>query len=353
MATTREQYLALLDRQPVVPGPMCGISDRAFRQLCREQGGEFAYTQMASAEGLARDHRKTVEVLDLRGEEPWTGMQVFGCDPERLAEGARRLQDLGAAVVDLNMGCPARKVTGGEAGAGSALLRKPQLVREILGRMRRAVTVPLTAKMRWDWDEGEGRAALEIARIAEGEGLDGLCLHARTRQEGYSGKADWSRVAELKAATSLPVIGNGDVRSAGDAVAMMSQTGCEAVMIGRGVIGDPWLLGRALRSVLRWRAAGRPGKADADFSPEPDAPPSWAERRETMLRHARLMTETKGRRGLIEFRKHAAAYLRGVRGVKRMRRELMSASAIEDLEALLSREPDDGPEDFAGSDGED
>lgn len=308
-----------------MPAPMCGISDYAFRTVCRDHGGPMAFTQMVAAEGMAREHKKTLSILDLPGDEPIIGMQVFGCDPVKLADAAHKLEDLGATVVDLNMGCPARKVTG--SMGGSALLREPALVAKIFHAMRAAVTVPLTVKMRWDWDDGEG-AALAVARMAEAEGLDGLCLHARTREEGYSGEADWERIKELKESVSLPVVGNGDVRSPEDAVEMMRMTGCDGVMIGRAAMGGPWLLGAALAAVRREIQ----GHAVEEL---PGADPDWESRRLVMLRHARLMVERKGPKGLIEFRKHAAAYMRGVRGAKRLRKEMMGITDVASLERAL------------------
>lgn len=303
---------------------MCGISDFAFRTMCRRHAGSFAYTQMVAARGISTGDPKTLDILDLQGGEPLLGMQLFGSDPGELAVSATKLEALGATSVDLNMGCPARKVTAGQGG--SALLRTPELAREIFRAMRAALSVPFTVKMRWDFDDDLG-SALHIAQMAEEEGVDGLCLHARTRGEGYSGEADWSRIRRLKQSVSIPVIGNGDVRSPADAVEMMRATGCDAVMIGRAAIGDPWLLGQALAAV-----------AEGSASPERTMP-SWEERRRGMLRHARLMTESKGMRsGIVQFRKHAAAYIRGVHGARAMRPRLMQVSDLDALAEVLPAE---------------
>ncbi len=314
------QYREILKNQPVLPAPMCGISDYAQREVCRRMGAAWTFTQMVSAEGLTRDDDHTLRILDLAEGESRVAMQIFGGDPERLAAGARRLEALGAAVVDLNMGCPARKVN--VVNAGAALLRDLPLAGRIFRAMRRAVSVPLTVKMRWDWDDGSG-AALEVARMAEAEGFDGVTLHARTREQGYSGKADWSLIERMRAAVSMAVVGNGDVREPADALAMMRQTGCDGVMIGRALIGDPWLLAECLAAIARGEAEiGRRG-------------PDWEERRRLMLAHAGAMVERRGPHGLVQFRKHAAAYLRGLPGAKRLREGLMNVRSLAELEAAL------------------
>lgn len=328
---TKKRWREMLEAQPLLPSPMCGISDHPFRQMCRERGGPLAYTQMVAAHGMVRRDPKTISILDLQGEEPLLGMQLFGNDPALLGESAAILEELGADVVDLNMGCPARKVTAG--CGGSALLREPELCRQIFKAMRAALTVPFTVKMRWDWDDDGGRS-IDIARMAEDEGADGVCLHARTRKEAYSGEADWSRIARLKQAVSIPVVGNGDVRAPEDARRMMHETGCDGVMIGRAAIGNPWLMGGALRAAADYLRFG------GDHEPEETYPGSaadWEERRTAMLRHAGYMAASRGERhGVVLFRKHASAYMRGIRGVKQIRPRLMQVDNLADLESVLN-----------------
>jgi nifR3 family TIM-barrel protein len=235
------------------------------------------------------------------------------------------------------MGCPVRKVVSTDAG--SALLRDLPRVARIFKAMRAACRVPFTAKMRWDWSDGPGQersAALEAARIAEAEGLDAICLHARTRAQGYSGQACWEQIAMMKAEVSIPVIGNGDIREPADALAMTAQTGCDAVMIGRALIGDPWLMRETIEAFQTGTAA-----------PHRRAP-GWDERRRMMLHHATLMFERRGPKGLVMFRKHAVAYLRGMRGGARMRGELMRVSTLDQLAEVLAAGPDESgstPED--------
>ncbi len=311
----------LLVDPPVVPAPMCGISDRAWRRLAREEGASFAFTQMASCEAVVHNDRKTWDLLDIEGEpggEGPVGIQLFGCRPEALAEAAARLEAAGAALVDLNMGCPARKVVN--SLGGSALLRHPELTREIFRAMRRAVKGPLTVKLRAGWDK-YGEDAFAAARLAEEEGLDAITLHARTREQGFKGRADWSVIAALRERARLPVIGNGDIATADDAERMFRETGCDAVMIGRGLMGNPWLLGRI---AARIRGA-----------PEPP-PPTLAGRIDRMIHHARLMAERRGEaRGVTEFRKHAVAYLRGIPGSREVKTALMQTRSLAELEARL------------------
>ena len=289
---------------------MCGISDRAWRILAREQGCSFVFTQMVSSEALLHEHQKSWRLLDLEGEEGPVGVQLFGCKPQDLGVAARMLQDAGAALVDLNIGCPARKIV--KVRGGSALLREPEVVREILHEMRAALSIPLTIKIRAGWEQ-YGPEAFLITEIAEGEGVDAITIHARTRAQGFKGQADWSIIAELKRRTRLPVIGNGDIRSGADGVRMMRETGCDGVMVGRGIIGNPWLIGDLCRSIRHTdlaagaetgteaggadQAPGQPAAPAADqTAPQTDglAAPSLPERIEMMRRHARLMARTPG-----------------------------------------------------------
>lgn len=318
-ADTVAAFRSLLADAPVLPAPMCGISDRAWRILAREQGCQLVYTQMVSSEALLHDHRKTWDLLNLKDEEGPVAVQLFGCKPDDLADTARMLEEAGADVVDFNMGCPARKIV--KTQGGSSLLREPVRVREILRAMRRALQGPFTVKIRAGWNR-LGDEAFTIARIAEEEGVDAITLHARTREQGFKGQADWSIIAALKQRSRIPVIGNGDVRTADDARRMIRETGCDAVMIGRGIIGNFWLLGQALA-----RLRGKP---------EPPAP-SLSERLAMMRRHAGLMAERRGiPRGLIEFRKHAVQYLRGIRGSHAVKLSLMQVRTLDELDQALA-----------------
>lgn len=305
---------------PILPAPMCGISDRAWRLLAREQGCALTYTQMASSDALNYHDQKTWDILDVAGEdkEGLVCIQLLGHRAESLARAARLLEDAGASIVDLNMGCPARKVVA--SLGGSALLRSPDTVREILRAMRAAVRGPLTIKIRAGWDK-YGEDAFAVGKIAEDEGIDAIAIHARTREQGYKGHADWSIIRALKERLRLPVIGNGDITEPEHALEMIRETGCDGVMIGRGILGNPWLLGRAV-ALLRGETV--------------PPPPTPRERIEMMRRHARLMVERRGEaRAIKEFRKHAVQYLRGLPGSHIVKTALMSTLTLAALEEQL------------------
>jgi len=265
--------------------------------MARRMGCRLVYTEMASSEALVRGDEKTWDLIDIGGEEAPVAVQLFGSRPEALAESAKMLEDKGVAVVDLNMGCPVRKVVRNDCGA--ALMRNPSLVGQIYSAMRKAISIPLTGKMRAGWDDGD-ISAVEIARIIESEGGDAVCLHARTRSQMFGQHADWDLIAQLKSEVSIPVIGNGDVKTPDDALRLRQKTGCDAVMIGRGALGNPWLLRKSL-DLLSARSDTVEGRENIHqlFN--------------LLLEHARLMVERKGERlGLTEFRKHCVSYLKGL-----------------------------------------
>ncbi|MBX3730639.1 MAG: tRNA dihydrouridine synthase DusB [Candidatus Sumerlaeia bacterium] len=303
---------------PVLPAPMCGISDYAWRLLGREQGCPVVATQMVSSEAMIRGAEKCWRLLDMdRAEEPII-VQLFGADPATLARCARMVADAGATIVDLNMGCPADKIV--RSKGGSALMREPDLVRRIFAAIRAELhDVPFTVKFRAGWDK-YGEEALTIARIAEQEGLDALCIHGRTREQKFKGQADWSILAAVKQAVSLPVIGNGDIRCADDAERMMRETGVDGVMVGRAAMGNPWVFGE-----ISARLAGRPAPA----------PPTLDERLDTVARHAAIMVERKGPYGLVEFRKHLVQYMRGFPSARQVKKRLLDLTDPDEFQRLL------------------
>ena len=303
---------------PVLPAPMCGISDHAWRLLSREQGCPLVFTQMVSCEAMVRGGEgKCWRLLDMEPAEAPICVQVFGSDPANHAESARLVQEAGATIVDLNMGCPARKIVS--SNGGSALMREPELVRRIFRAMRAVLTVPFTVKFRAGWDR-YGDEAFAVARMAKEEGLDAVCIHARTRTQMFKGKADWSILAEMKSIAGLPVIGNGDIKSADDAERMIRETGVDGVMIGRGGMGNPWLFGQVCA-----RLSGQPAPPE----------PTPAERLDLVARHATIMVERKGQHGLVEFRKHAVQYLCGFHEAKALKNRLVHLTDLGEFLAEI------------------
>lgn len=316
----REAIRRYLFLCPLLPAPMCGYTDRPFRDMLRSMGAGLVCTEMYSSEALVRGDPKSWRLMDYFGEEPPVSVQIFGARPNLMAEAARIVARLGASVVDLNMGCPAKKITVN--GCGAALAQNFNNARAVVRAIRAAVPgIPFTAKIRWQ----HGGKAIEIARMCEDEGVNAIAIHARTREQAYTGNAHWPWIAAIKNTVNIPVTGNGDVKSAADAERMIVETGCDAVMVGRALFGNPWLL----REFLERRAAV-PGR-------EPLGPPSPEERLAMLRAHARRMHEVHGAKGLVEFRKHCVAYLHGLPGARGARAELMRALTLEEIEEILGR----------------
>lgn len=308
----------LLQENPVVAAPMAGVSDRASRLIAREYGCGLVYTEMISAKALTYQNKKTYLLMNMEGETQPVSMQIFGSEPDVMAEGARIMQDAGAQIIDINMGCPVPKVVNN--GEGSSLMRNPDLAAEIVETMVRAVSVPVTVKFRKGWDDSSVNA-VEYAKRMEAAGASAMAVHGRTRMQYYSGKADWDIIRQVKKAVHVPVIGNGDVFTPEDSLAMMEQTGCDGVMLGRGALGRPWLYAQ----VLEYLRTG-------DYQPEPE----MEQRKKIILHHAQLICADKGEYvAMKELRKHIAWYYKGLPHAARMRDRINSVSTMEDLQELL------------------
>lgn len=300
-----------------VLAPMAGVTDRAFRELCREFGAVYTVTEMVSAKGLLQGGRKTWDLLTLgEGEHP-AAVQLFGDDPEVLARAAEVAMEVSPDVIDLNMGCPAPKIAGNRAG--SALMRDPELASRIIRAVKRASPVPVTVKFRKGWDDAHINA-VEFAKMAEESGADAIAIHGRTRAQMYAPPADWEIIGKVKAAVKIPVIGNGDVDSPEAAKTILEQTGCDFVMVGRGALGKPWLFSQ-IAAFLR----------DGTVLPDPPV----EERMAVMCRHIQKMVEYKGEYiAFREARKHCGWYITGIRGAASLRRRAGSIQGMEDVENL-------------------
>ena len=319
----------------VILAPMAGVGDEVFRQLCIEQGAQLTYTEMVSAKALSYANEKTAHLLDLAPNEDKVSVQLFGHEPATMAEQAKWVEDslghdpvcmaeaaqiaierTGADVLDINMGCPARKIAG--KGDGSALMRDPLLASRIIGSVSNAISCPLTVKFRRGYEEGN-ETAVEFARMAEESGAAAIAVHGRYAQQFYRGKADWDIVARVKRSVSIPVIGNGDVVDGDSAIALLGATGCDAIMVGRGAQGNPWVF-RDIASKL----AGGPGYAG----------PTPAEKMALATRHAKLLSERSGK-NIVRMRKHAMWYVAGMKDAAAVRRQINNAVTYDDFASIF------------------
>ena len=299
--------------------PMAGVADSAFRQICKEFGACYLVGEMASAKGMHYSDKKTARLLTVREQERPIAVQLFGDEPEILAEAARKALAFQPDVIDINMGCPAPKVAGN--GGGSALMKNPALAARITEAAVRAVDLPVTVKFRKGWDD-QSVNAVEFARAIEQSGAAAVTVHGRTRQQYYAPPVDLDIIAAVKQAVSIPVIGNGDCIDLPSVMKMYEYTKCDLVMIGRGALGSPWIF----RQVDRYLT-------DGTVLPDPSLP----ERMQVMLRHIKLICENKGESGgMREARKHAAWYMKGMRGAPAFRKQSGELCTYADAEKLAA-----------------
>ena len=306
-------------QNPLALGPMAGVTDLPFRLLCKEQGAGLLCMEMVSAKGIMYNNKNTKFLLTIDERERPVSLQLFGSDPDIISEQAKRIEELPFDILDINMGCPVPKIVNN--GDGSALMKNPLLAGEIIEKTARAIQKPVTVKIRKGFDE-EHINAVEMAHIAQESGAAAIAVHGRTREQYYSGKADWEIIRKVKEAVKIPVIGNGDVWTPQDAIDMRKQTGCDGVMIGRGAQGNPWIF----KQILHYEQTG-----------ELLEKPSPQEVTEMILRHAKMQMEFKGEYiGMREIRKHATWYTAGYKNSAKLRGKINETETYEELKELLS-----------------
>lgn len=300
--------------------PMASVADRAYRLMAKEYGAAYVVGEMASCKGLCYSDRKTAELLAVTPEERPMAVQLFGAEPPFMAAAVKIAEKYQPEIIDINAGCPMPKIVGG--GAGSALMKTPKLFGELVKAAVEATEIPVTVKIRKGWDK-DNVNAVEMAKTAEENGAAAIAVHGRTREQLYSGTADWDIIRAVKQAVSIPVIGNGDVDSVEKCEEMYRYTGCDLVMIGRGSYGRPWLFGQ-----IKDYYEGKPVRPEPDFE----------EKLAIMRRHIGLLVDDKGERvGMKEARRHASWYLKGMQGAARFRNLCGTMNTLDDLERLIEQ----------------
>ncbi|MBY2478307.1 tRNA dihydrouridine synthase DusB [Clostridioides difficile] len=304
-------------KNKVFLSPMAGVTDLPFRLICKEQGCGLLYTEMINGKALCYDDENTKKMLKIEEEEHPVAVQIFGSEPDFMGRAAEIMNDYSNEILDINMGCPAPKVV--KNGDGSALMKNPKLTEKVLKAVVKNSKKPVTLKIRKGWDDNSVNA-VEIAKIAESCGISALAIHGRTREQFYTGKADWNIIAEIKNSLNIPVIGNGDVFTIEDSINMLDKTGCDAIMIGRGAQGNPWIFKR----INHYMNTG-------EILPEP----TLDEKISTAIKHLKLAVEEHGEYVAVrEMRKHIAWYLKGLRNSARLRDEI---NKIEDYQEVVSK----------------
>ncbi len=304
-------------KNKIILAPMAGVTDLPFRLMCKKNGADLVYSEMISARGMHYSDRKTNELTLSHPDEQPLVVQIFGNEPDFLAESAEKLVAQGVTHLDINMGCPTPKITSN--GDGSALMREPEKVTAAIRAVVKSVNVPVSVKIRAGWDE-KSINAVEIAKRAEDAGASAIAVHGRTRMQFYTGKADRKIIADVKRAVSIPVIGNGDIFSGQDALDMFNETGCDSVMVGRGSEGNPFIF-REINEVLEGKTPTLP---------------TFVEKMNTALEQIELMVKFKGEEiGILESRKHIAWYFKGLRGASTMKQRAFCAKTLKEVKEII------------------
>ena len=331
-------YDAFLSTHKMMLAPMAGVSDVAFRQLCSEQGASLAFTEMVSAKGLSFANERTAHLIDLYAGEALVGVQIFGHEPNTMADQAKWIEqelDGHLAVIDINMGCPVRKIAG--KGDGAALIQDPVLAERIVHEVASCVSVPVTVKTRRGYYDGV-ETCVDFARMAQCSGAAAIAIHGRFATQMYAGAADWGCIARAKEAADIPVIGNGDVFSAQDALELFESTGCDAILVARGAQGNPWLFAQ-INAALE-ETFGAAGDGPQEDCMRAGAFPTPEERIQMARRHAHLLDDHHPK-AVVRMRKHASWYVKGVPGASAARAAFNSCSTVDDFDrafdALLER----------------
>ena len=306
-------------KSSVFQSPMAGCTDLAFRLIAREYGMEMAYPEMISAEALVRQTKQTFDMMKTVPEDRPLGLQLVGSDPDRMAEAAQIVEGMGYDLVDVNIGCPVKKVTG--QCAGSALLRDPDLAARIFQKMAKAVKkIPLSVKLQLGYNDPSGKEAIEVAQSAERAGFSSVAVHGRTRSQGYSGQANYDAIGRVKKALNIPVFGNGDVVNEKSARTLLEKSSCDGIMVGRGALGNPWIY-KLVNAVI-------------ENKPLPD-PPTFEEKRKALIKHFEYMLIWEGERAILKMRRVGVWYFAGEPGVVRFRDRIQRCTEIKEIRELI------------------